>query len=127
MTTDPRFDGPGPDQTWRDALAAGRLEIQHCTACDTAQFPPSLVCRTCGAPAPSMVAASGKGIVYSTTTVRRRDGSHNVSVIELAEGPRIMSRVTDLSGVVRIGAEVTAKAEMGDSGPVLVFVPEGSE
>lgn len=122
MTTDSRFDGPGPDSRWRDALAEGRFMIQRCAACGAAQFPPSLVCRSCGAPAPEMIEASGRGAVYSTTTVRKRDGGYNVALIDLAEGARMMSRVEGDPERVRIGQSVAARiAKTEDDDPVVVF------
>ncbi len=55
---------------------------------------------------------SGEGTVYSTTTVRQRPergGDYNVSIIELAEGARLMSAVRSIApGEVRIGLAVTS-------------------
>jgi uncharacterized OB-fold protein len=126
MSADSRFDGPGPDALWNEALKAGRLCIQICEWCDGAQFPPALVCRACGKPSPKLVEASGRGTVYSTTTVRSREGAYNVSIIELAEGPRIMSRVDEVPpDDVRIGLPVAAEIVTQAETPVLVFKPEG--
>lgn len=122
MTTDSRFDGPGPDSRWQAALAEGRFLIQRCAPCGAAQFPPSLACRSCGAPAPAMIEASGRGTIYSTTTVRKRDGSHNVSIIDLAEGARMMSRVEGDPDRVRIGQPVAARIVTTEDGaPLVVF------
>ncbi|GMG84942.1 OB-fold domain-containing protein [Paralimibaculum aggregatum] len=121
--TDPRFDGPGPDATWHAGLARGIVAIQRCGGCGAHQAPPSLLCRACGAPAPGFVDASGKATVYSATTIRRRDGAYNVSIVELAEGPRLMSRVEGDPEAVRIGMALTARIVEEDGIPVLVFDP----
>lgn len=70
-----------------------------------------------------MVAASGRGTVHATTTVRTREGAHNVSLIDLAEGVRLMSRVAcePVDGV-RIGMAVQARVLAGPPA-VLVFDP----
>lgn len=122
MTTDARFDGPGPEEQWRSALAERRFTIQHCDECDAWQFPPQALCRTCGAVAPALVKPSGDGAVYSSTTVRSRDGGYNVAIIELAEGPRMMSRVEGDPERVVIGMAVKARVA-GDDEPLIVFDP----
>lgn len=124
MTTDHRFDGPGPDAEFRAALATGRFLIQRCRACGAHRFPPGPVCLACGSAALESVPASGEGTVHSTTVVRRRPehgGDHNVALIDLAEGPRLMSRVEGVApDAVRIGMAVHARIAT-EVEPVLVF------
>ena len=59
------------------------------------------------------VKASGSGTVYSTTVVRRKPeagGDYNVALIDLAEGPRMMSRVVGVEPTaVKIGMKVRAR------------------
>lgn len=55
--------------------------------------------------------SAGRGTVYATTTVRPRGGEpHDVSLIDLDEGFRMMSRVR---GGGRIGQRVTVAFEAG--------------
>lgn len=125
MSTDPRFDGPGPDEIWRSALAEGRFMLQHCRACSAYRLPPALVCAACGSPDLVWQDASGRGSVYSTTTVREREGSYNVALVDLAEGVRMMSRVEGIDpDAVGIGMPVSARIA-SEAEPVLVFVPAG--
>ncbi len=67
----------------------------------------------------------GGGAVYSTTVVRRKPdqgGDYNVAVIELVEGPRLMSRVVDIAPMdVSIGMRVRAAIDQTANGPLLVF------
>ncbi len=67
---------------------------------------------------------SGAGTVHATTTVRPRDGEpYDVSLIELDEGHRMMSRVEGVPpDEVRIGMRVRVRFADGDP-PVPVFVP----
>jgi uncharacterized OB-fold protein len=123
MSTDPRFDGPGPDDIWRSALAEGRFILQRCKKCAACRFPPALVCAACGSPELEWTEASGQGTVYSTTAVREREGSYNVSLVDLAEGARMMSRVEEIDpDAVQIGMKVRAKI-IGAPEPTVVFTP----
>ncbi|MFL6662895.1 MAG: Zn-ribbon domain-containing OB-fold protein [Rhizobacter sp.] len=123
MATDPRFDGPGPDAQYQQALTEGRLMLQHCEECAAVRFPPALVCRSCGCPRLAWRASPGQGRVYATTTVRDRAGDYNVALVELEGGARMMSRFEDTAVQdVRIGQAVTARIVSGDE-PFVVFTP----
>ena len=53
--------------------------------------------------------SAGRGVVYSTTTVRRRgEEPHNVALIDVDEGFRVMGRV---DGEHAIGDEVAVRFE----------------
>ena len=123
MSADPRFDGPGPDEIWRGALGEGRFLVQRCGRCTTHRFPPALVCSACGAPDLAWVEASGSGTVHATTIVREREGRYNVALIDLQEGPRMMSRVEGVEPeAVRIGMPVRARI-LATPEPLVVFGP----
>jgi hypothetical protein len=66
--------------------------------------------------------SAGRGTVYATTVVRRRDAApHNVVLVDLDEGFRMMSRVVGVAPEdVRIGARVVLAWQDGDP-PVPVF------
>jgi len=123
------FEGPGPDAVYGDNLRNGKLRIQHCNACGRNFFYPRALCVHCGAADWVWIDASGKGTVYSTSVVRQRpeDGpDYNIALIDLAEGPRMMSRVTDIAPAeVAIGMAV--EAYIGDLGkePLVLFRPQG--
>lgn len=122
------FLGPGPDAVFADRLAQGRFEIQRCLACGGHVFMPRVLCPHCGDARLSWTVPSGRGEVYSCTTVRRRaesGGDYNVSIIALDEGPHLMSRVEGpAADAVRIGMRVRAEILHGDGKAVLVFRPE---
>jgi hypothetical protein len=121
MATDSRFDGPGPDAHYLQALNEGRLMMQHCEDCAAVRFPPALVCRSCGSPRLSWRASPGNGAVYSTTTVRDRGGDYNVALVELEGGGRMMSRVDGIAAQeVHIGQQVRARIIAGEE-PYVVF------
>ena len=86
-----------------------------------------LVCPDCGGAALSWVIPSGRGTVYSTTIIRRKPekgGDYNIAVVELAEGPRLMTRIENVAPEqVRIGMEVSARITGSGENALLVFVP----
>jgi uncharacterized protein len=121
MATDSRFDGPGPDAQYLQALSEGRLMLQHCDDCASVRFPPALVCRSCGSPRLTWRVSPGAGTVYAATTVRDKAGDYNVSLVELEGGARMMSRVEEEPPQeVRIGQRVSARIVAGDE-PFVVF------
>lgn len=97
---------PAPSATWLAHAREGRLAFQ--VAPDgTAVFRPRV-----GAGERWAVSA-GLGVVYATCTVRPRDGEpYDVSLIDLDEGFRMMSRVVGVPAAeVAIGARVALEWE----------------
>ncbi len=124
-TGDNPFAGPGPEAVFQDGLARGEFLIQKCDGCGRHVFYPRALCPACGSAHLSVSAASGQGTVYSTSVVRQAPKAgpdYNISVIELGEGPRMMSRVVDMDpGEVKIGMAVEAFiGEIGET-PVVLF------
>jgi uncharacterized OB-fold protein len=84
----------------------------QCDDCGASSFPPRGSCPACGSPDLWHVTSDGAGVVYSTTTVHRREGAHDVSLIDLDEGIRVMSEVVGIApDDVRIGMAVRARLE----------------
>ena len=96
--------------------APSPLHFQRCASCGSAVHPPRPLCPVCGSPELAFEQSAGRGTVYSTTTVHGREGRHDVSLVDLDEGPRVMTAV-DGGGV--IGARVRGRVEDGR----LVFGP----
>ena len=110
------------DQRYFGALAQGRFEIPRCLSCGRWHFYPRLCCPYCGSQGLQWVAPSGHGTVYSVTIVRRAEGDYTVVLVDLEEGPRLMSRVVGIPvEQVRIGLAVRARIDATDEGPLLVF------
>ncbi len=120
------FSGPGPDAVFAAFLADGRFMLQQCDECKKHVFYPRVLCPHCGSPKLSWQPASGQGTVYSTTVVRRKPeqgGDYNVALVDLHEGPRMMSRVDGISPhEVAIGMAVRAQiVDEPKKGKLLVF------
>ena len=80
--------------------AEGRLLIQRCNACGHHQFYPRVLCTACSGADIAWHEASGSGRVKSFTIIRRAvteayagDVPYIVALIELTEGPTLMSNV----------------------------------
>lgn len=73
-------------------VCEGRVMIQRCAACGEHQFPPRPFCLACDAEAPTWVAASAKGRVYSTITSHLPpEPGRAVALVTLEEGPRLLA------------------------------------
>lgn len=121
------WSGPGPDAVYKDFLDKQEFRIQRCVGCGDHVFYPRALCPGCGSPRLDWVAASGRATVYSTSVVRQRpdDGpDYNIAIVELEEGPRLMSRVEGIPAEdVRIGMAVRAKVSAIDGEPAVLFEP----
>lgn len=83
-----------PAQEYRSRLAAGELVFQRCARCGQAVFYPRVGCPGCGARELRWERSAGDGVLYSITVIHPRDGEpHNVALVDLDEGFRIMSRL----------------------------------
>lgn len=114
----------GPDAEFRAHLVAGRFMLQQ-TSDGQAIFPPRIAAPVSGT-ALDWVAASGLGTVYATTVVRKKppEPNYNVVIVELAEGPRMMSRVDGIDPTsVKIGLPVVARIIVENELPIVVFEP----
>lgn len=109
-------------------LEKGQFTIPRCRDCDRLHFFPRMVCPHCGSDTLEWVTPSGQGEVYATTIVRHKVADYTVCLIDLDEGPRLMSRVVDVQPEqVRIGMRVQARVDVVDEKPLLVFMPAEKE
>jgi len=120
--TDPR-----PQQDYFAHLAEGRFMIQRSRSSGEHVFYPRVAAPRTGARDLEWVEASGLGTVYATTVMRVRPPAapYNVCLVQLEEGPRMMSRVEGIApDAVTVGMPVRARIAQGDEGqPLVVFDP----
>jgi uncharacterized OB-fold protein len=115
-----------PETEWRAFLAEGRFMLQRSRSSGTFVFHPRVMEPGSGAQDLEWVETSGKGTVHAVTTVRKKDpaDSYNVALVDLAEGPRLMSRIDGVEPeTIRIGMAVRASIINEGDRPLLVFVP----
>ena len=137
MTVDRILPSPTPlSEPYWQGCREGVLRLQHCDDCQLYQFYPRSLCSHCGGRRLSWRDVSGRGRIASYTIVRRGispayEAPYVVALIDLAEGPRMMSWVVGSEpGDVVIGAPVSAefRAWSDDvSMPVFRLAQEESE
>ncbi|MEO2039252.1 MAG: Zn-ribbon domain-containing OB-fold protein [Martelella sp.] len=114
-----------------EAAAEGVLKIQKCAGCGEHIFYPRLVCPHCMSERLEWVCVSGRARIHALTVVHRStapfrdDLPFAVAIVELEEGPRMMTRVlTDAPEALRIDDAVKVHfAPQGDGPPLPFFEP----
>ena len=73
------------------------LKLQRCDDCNNVYFPPRPFCPSCASRKVSVFDASGSATLYSYVINNRPhpafDGPYSIAVVELEEGPRMMSNI----------------------------------
>lgn len=98
---------------WRLRKQRYALVGEVCPHCDAKLFPPRDVCPECGGEARTPFQFSGRGEVYSFTTIYdppagyEENAPYTVALVKLEEGPIVTAQLTDLDNEpVKIGAPV---------------------
>ena len=115
-----------PEKQYADYLAQGEFMLLRAKASGKFIFYPRVAEPLTGDTDLEWVKASGRASVYSATVVRQRPPAtdYNVVLVDLEEGPRMMSRVDGLPAAdVRIGMHVEARIIQEGGSPLVVFVP----
>lgn len=112
--------GAGPEAEFRAWLRQGRFRIQRSRSTGRCVFPPRVALPGTGETNLEWVDATGGGTVYAITVNRTREEAYNVALVDLDEGPRVMSCIPGRE-TVPIGTRVRARiAELGGE-PEVVF------
>lgn len=131
----PRFDLPTIESDTRpfwDAVREGKLLLRSCNQCAKVHYYPRPFCPSCWSEDVTWVEASGRGTVYTYSTVYRNDLPpfneqlpYVVAIVELEEGPRMMTRLVDTDGVeLAVGMAVQADfTPIADDVSIVVFRP----
>lgn len=98
---------------WRLRKQRYGLVGEVCPHCETKIFPPRDVCPACGGEAKTLFQFSGRGEIYSFTTVYdppagyEDNSPYTVALVKLEEGPLVTAQLTDLGNQpVEIGTPV---------------------
>lgn len=98
---------------WRLQAQRYRLVGEICPHCDAKIFPPRDICPDCSGESKTPFAFSGKGEVYSFTTIYdppegyEGNAPYTVAIIKLEEGPMVTAQLTDIdNGKIVIGQPV---------------------
>jgi uncharacterized OB-fold protein len=105
----PEYNKPIPvpsaeSQAYWDGLRDRKLLMPRCDACGKYWFPPSLLCPHCNATKWTWTSTSGRGRIFSYVVYHRvyhpgfaDEVPYAVAVIELDEGPRMVSNVIGIA------------------------------
>lgn len=127
MANDGYFDGPGPERRYLDYIGEGKFMVQRSKSTGQYVHYPRTINPGTGEADLEWVEASGEGTVYAVTVNRQRPekgGDYNIALIDLKEGPRMMSRVVGIAPTdVKIGMKVRAKIDKIGETAAIVFEP----
>jgi uncharacterized OB-fold protein len=117
-----------PARTYADRLSEGVLAYQRCVDCKSAVFYPRAICPACGSTGLVWQVSSGRGTVYSTTSVSRRDAApYCVCLVDLDDGFRLMSTVVGIPAEeVQIGQRVQGRVDLEGAEPRPIFEVEAT-
>lgn len=120
------MDSQPPGEAFQRYLEEGRFMLQRGRESGKFFYYPRAVEPGTGATELEWVEVSGMGSVYSTTTIRQRPpaSDYNLALIDLDEGPRMMSRVESIDpALVSIGMRVRARITRQADRSLVVFEP----
>ena len=115
---------------WK-GLAQGEVRLQKCGQCGAHQYPAETFCYECGAPAMSWVPVAGEGTLYSFAVVHQLYHKafkpflpYTVAIVQMDEGPRMLSAMLGLKRSVTIGERVKPCIRVVDNDKAfLTYVP----
>lgn len=117
---------PTPQEAYRQALDAKRLMFQRCGACGNAWLPPREECPKCWSGQWEWQEAEGRATVVSWVVYhvafdqRFKDRlPYNVALVELSEGPRMITNLIDMPDGEDVIGRSVALAFEEDQGRLL--------
>ncbi|WP_369271732.1 Zn-ribbon domain-containing OB-fold protein [Streptomyces sp. R11] len=123
-----RYDIPEADaftRTYWDAAAQGQLLIRRCRACARAHHYPREFCPHCWSEDVTWEPAGGRATLYTWSVVHRNDlppfgqrTPYVAAVVDLAEGPRMMTEVVDCGDPGRLRAGMQLSVVFREGVPV---------
>jgi uncharacterized OB-fold protein len=109
-----------------EAARQGKVALQRCSSCDNVWHPPQPICPNCRSKNYIWFNSAGFGVVYSHTTVRhavhaavKESVPYIVCLIELDEGPRVISNLIVPIEQATSGARVEMRLGPTPGGPEL--------
>ncbi len=122
---------PETQPFWK-AAAAGRLDVPQCRSCDRPFFYPRTSCPQCGSEEIRWITCSGRSTLYSYVISHRPAPGFGektvIAVVELEEGPRMMTNVIDVEPTpeaLELDMPLQVRFEQRGDVTVPVFAPAG--
>lgn len=117
-----------------EAANQGELLIQRCRSCEKPFFYPRLACPGCGSKEVVWVRASGRATLHTYLINHRPapgfedDAPYAIAVVELEEGPRMMTNIVGLPNTpeaLELDMALEVRFEARGDQMVPVFAPAG--
>jgi uncharacterized protein len=123
-----RIPAPRPDPEsapYWDAAKRGVLMLKRCATCGAAHHFPRPVCPFCMSAETRWIEASGQGVVYSFSVMRRVPQPYALAYVTLEEGVTMMTNLVDCDlDALAVGMRVRVAFKPSDGGPpVPMFTP----
>ena len=104
-----------------EAAARGELCVQRCSDCQTLRHPPGPGCPRCSSMNWEPARVSGKGAIYSFVRhhhpkIPPFEAGHPVILVQLDEGPRLVSELVDRDAEIEIGMRVEVRFDEVEEG-----------
>jgi len=127
-TTERRIPAPMalPDTlAYWQAADEGRLLIKQCADCREVHFYPRDICPHCLSADTAWLPASGRGTIYSFSTMKRGEVAYTLAFVTLEEGVTMMTNLVDCDpAALAIGQPVRVVFKPSDGGhAVPMFTP----
>lgn len=117
---------PNPEtQAFWDGTASGKLLVRACLACQRVHWYPRARCPHCFSDSTAWREASGQGVIYSWSVMRRVPAPYAIAYVTLAEGPTMLTNIVDCDlDALRIGQKVRLVLKAAANGAqVPMFTP----
>ena len=115
---------PETEAYWQ-AAAAGQLLLKQCRACAEFHYYPRAICPHCLSDATQWITSTGRGRLYSYSTMGAADAAYTLAYVTLDEGVTMLTNIVACDADdVQIGQAVTVVFQNTDNGaPVPMFKP----
>ncbi|WP_416976035.1 Zn-ribbon domain-containing OB-fold protein, partial [Streptomyces sp. 4F14] len=111
-----------------------RLLVRRCRACGRAHHYPREFCPHCWSEDVDWETASGRATLYTWSVVHRNDlppfgerTPYVAAVVDLAEGPRMMTEVVECGDAARLSAGMELEVGFRDGVPVFRPVSDSTD
>ncbi|MFP6708777.1 MAG: Zn-ribbon domain-containing OB-fold protein [Alphaproteobacteria bacterium] len=99
------------------AANEGKLLMKKCSDCDKTHFYPRAICPHCHGANTEWYEASGKGVIYSYSVMRRGATPYAIAYVTVDEGITMMTNIVDCDyDALAVGQSVEVTFRQSDGG-----------
>jgi uncharacterized OB-fold protein len=108
-----------------EAASEGRLLVKRCTDCGETHYYPRDICPHCLSANTEWLTSTGKGTIYSFSTMGKDEARYTLAYVTLDEGVTMLTNLVDCDpAALQIGHRVQVVFKPSDGGyPVPMFTP----